>query len=100
MTKPCNRRPRILCLDLLVQLMPALRTEMCRVVVEASFATTKMTSSPRLPGQKFRHMLKICTRQREYGLVYIMYIPCALRAEGVDASRAELGKARKDKWTT
>lgn len=39
-------------------------------------------------------------RRQEYGLVYIMYIRFALRAEGVDASRTAFAKARKDKWTT
>lgn len=43
---------------------------------------------------------ELADRRQEYGLVYIMYIRFALRAEGVDASRAAFAKARKDKWTT
>ncbi|KAH8101056.1 hypothetical protein DFH11DRAFT_1669019, partial [Phellopilus nigrolimitatus] len=74
MTKPRNRRSRILCLGLLVQLTPALRTGI-------SFATCQ----------------NVRERQREYGLVYIVYIRFALRAEGVDASRAVFWKARKNK---
>ncbi|KAF8189661.1 hypothetical protein BJ912DRAFT_966052 [Pholiota molesta] len=35
----------------------------------------------------------------EYGLVWIMYMRFAMRAEGVKPSRAVFGKARKDPWT-
>jgi len=35
----------------------------------------------------------------EYGLAWIMYMRFGRRAEGVKASRAAFGKARKDKWT-
>ncbi|KAH8109146.1 hypothetical protein DFH11DRAFT_1628762 [Phellopilus nigrolimitatus] len=91
MTKPRNRRSRILCLGLLVQLTPALRTGMCRMVVD-------FQRKHRLLPRK-RH-LPLRERQQEYGLVYIVYIRFALRAEGVDASRAVFWKARKNKWTT
>ncbi|KAH8115634.1 Suf-domain-containing protein [Phellopilus nigrolimitatus] len=68
---------------------------------EASFATTKTTSSSSSsPSEVPPHTENLRERQQEYGLVYIMYIRFALRAEGVDASRAVFGKARKDKWTT
>jgi cleavage stimulation factor subunit 3 len=43
---------------------------------------------------------ELADRRQEYGLVYVMYIRFALRAEGVDASRAAFAKARKDRWTT
>ncbi|KAF9474614.1 Suf-domain-containing protein [Pholiota conissans] len=35
----------------------------------------------------------------EYGLVWIMYMRFAMRAEGVKPSRAVFGKARRDRWT-
>ncbi|KAH8115839.1 hypothetical protein DFH11DRAFT_1582351 [Phellopilus nigrolimitatus] len=100
MTKPRNCRSRILCLGLLVQLTPALRTGMCRMVVEASFAATKTTSSSSSPSEVPPHAKNVRERQQEYGLVYIMYIRFVLRAEGVSASCAVFGKAIKDKWTT
>ncbi|KIY44838.1 TPR-like protein [Fistulina hepatica ATCC 64428] len=37
-------------------------------------------------------------RQKEYGLAYIMYMRFAQRSEGVKASRAVFGKARRDNW--
>lgn len=38
-------------------------------------------------------------RKQEYGLIYVMYIRFALRAEGLPASRAVFTKARKDKFS-
>jgi cleavage stimulation factor subunit 3 len=37
-------------------------------------------------------------RRTEYGLVYILYMRFARRAEGLQAMRKVFGKARKDKW--
>ncbi|KAH8116669.1 hypothetical protein DFH11DRAFT_1742282 [Phellopilus nigrolimitatus] len=67
---------------------------------ETLFATTKTTSSSSSPSEVPPHSENVRERQQEYGLVYVVYIRFALRAEGVDASHAVFGKARKDKWTT
>ncbi|RXW20199.1 hypothetical protein EST38_g5659 [Candolleomyces aberdarensis] len=39
-------------------------------------------------------------RRTEYGLVYVLYMRFARRAEGLQALRKVFGKARKDKWAT
>ena len=37
-------------------------------------------------------------RKAEYGLAYVVYMRFARRTEGVKASRAVFGRARKDRW--
>lgn len=64
---------------------------------EASFVTQKTNTS--LTSDISPLAKEMRERRQEYGLVYIMYIRFALRAEGVDASRGVFSKARKDKWT-
>ncbi|KAI0030401.1 Suf-domain-containing protein [Vararia minispora EC-137] len=38
-------------------------------------------------------------RKKEYGVVWIMYMRFARRAEGQQSARTVFGKARRDKWT-
>ncbi|KAH8103665.1 hypothetical protein DFH11DRAFT_259491 [Phellopilus nigrolimitatus] len=104
MTKPRNCRSRILCLGLLVQLMPALRTGACRMVVDFQRKyrlPPRKRHLPRLPRQKFRHMPKMCARDSK-STAHFPSCTCASRCarKVFDASRAVFGKARKDKWTT
>ena len=65
---------------------------------EASIATiassSSTTSSEETPIAK-----QYKERKQEYGLIYVMYIRFALRAEGLPASRAVFTKARKDKYS-
>ena len=41
---------------------------------------------------------ELAERRAEYGLVYIVHMRFARRAEGVKSSRAVFGKARRDRW--
>ena len=57
----------------------------------SSFAT--QTSDEKPSGSK-----ELTERRAEYGLVYIMHMRFARRAEGLQSSRTIFGKARRDKW--
>jgi len=41
---------------------------------------------------------ELIERKAEYGLAYVVYMRFARRTEGVKASRAVFGRARKDRW--
>jgi cleavage stimulation factor subunit 3 len=58
----------------------------------SSFATQSSEEKP--PKSK-----ELEERRTQYGLVWIMYMRFARRAENFKASRAVFGKARKDRWT-
>ncbi|KLO08580.1 Suf-domain-containing protein [Schizopora paradoxa] len=65
----------------------------------SSQATTTSTSSMTNATDKERAEKELRSLRQEYGLVYILYIRFAMRAEGIDASRAAFARARKDKWS-
>lgn len=54
---------------------------------------TQMTK-PSSPAQS-----ELAERRAEYGLAYIIYMRFGRRAEGIKASRAIFGKARRDRWS-
>jgi cleavage stimulation factor subunit 3 len=58
----------------------------------SSFATQSSEEKP----SKSKELVE---RRTEYGLVWIMYMRFARRAEGLKSARAVFGKARRDKWT-
>jgi cleavage stimulation factor subunit 3 len=45
------------------------------------------------------HVTELQKQRTEYGLVWIMYMRFARRAEGVKSSRIVFSKARRDRWT-
>ncbi|KAF8632394.1 hypothetical protein AX17_004835 [Amanita inopinata Kibby_2008] len=58
----------------------------------SSFNT--QSSKPSMSAQS-----ELADRRSEYGLAYIVYMRFGRRAEGIKASRAAFGKARRDRWT-
>ncbi|KAL5508671.1 RNA14 [Sanghuangporus vaninii] len=60
---------------------------------EPSISTTTSSSS-----EDSSLATQLRERKQEYGLVYIMYIRFAMRAEGLEASRLVFQRARKDKY--
>ena len=64
---------------------------------EASIATINSTSSSSST-EETQLAKQFKERKQENGLIWIMYIRFALRAEGLPASRAVFSKARKDKF--
>ncbi|EGO01439.1 hypothetical protein SERLA73DRAFT_166004 [Serpula lacrymans var. lacrymans S7.3] len=58
----------------------------------SSFTTQSSDDKP----PKVKELIE---RRTEYGLVYIMYMRFARRAQDLKSSRAVFGKARRDRWT-
>ena len=66
-------------------------------------AGTQSTNTSFNSSSSFEHSGKpetteLTERKAEYGLAYIVYLRFARRTEGVKASRAVFGRARKDRW--
>lgn len=67
----------------------SLKREPTEIIAHTSTPVTTETSAL---------MLQLRERKQEYGLVYIMYIRFAMRAEGQESSRSVFQRARKDKY--
>lgn len=63
-------------------------------VNSASSSFNTQTTKPSTPAQS-----ELAERRAEYGLAYIVYMRFGRRAEGIKASRAIFGKARRDRWS-
>lgn len=63
-------------------------------VNSASSSFNTQTTKTSTPAQS-----ELAERRAEYGLAYIVYMRFGRRAEGIKASRAIFGKARRDRWS-
>ena len=63
-------------------------------VNSASSSFNTQTTKPSTSAQS-----ELAERRAEYGLAYIVYMRFGRRAEGIKASRAIFGKARRDRWS-
>jgi cleavage stimulation factor subunit 3 len=63
-------------------------------VSSATSSFNTQVTKPSSPAQS-----ELAERRAEYGLAYIIYMRFGRRAEGIKASRAIFGKARRDRWS-
>lgn len=70
------------------------------ITTEASIHSNNSSFETQNSDNKPSKSEEIAERRSEFGLVWIVYMRFARRAESLKSSRAVFGKSRKDRWTS